>query len=369
MLIHAGNASSEFASLMNRYPSLRLAAPDDTHRLAEFFNTTAMSAGQLSIGFIRGTDFFSLLALQAERYAALVCEENGVIVGVGALSMRHAFVRGKLIPVGYLQDLRLSPQAKTKTRQSLYACFTEFVRLSPQWEDFNHCSVFLTAILDDNTLARAALSRASFPLEYCRLASYKAHLWPKVPGLGKLLPTQARESSGHEEKLMSFYKDSLGSLAFDLSCSDIARLLPHAVPVTLENERLGLVAACLLVNTDSERRLRVHYSPIGRAMETSGTYITAARVARTVGAEQKEAVMKELLAKAMMSSLRMKGSFTGLIEIQDAPLPLPFLAARAHYSVAGSLYRVFHPEHTQLADFSSGFLRPAHRAAFEWILS
>ncbi|MEY4064548.1 MAG: hypothetical protein RIR26_756 [Pseudomonadota bacterium] len=369
MLIHPGNASPEFAAHMARYPGLRLARPDDSQRLSDFFNTTAMSAGQLSIGFVRGSDFFALLALQAERYAALVCEENGMIVGVGALSMRHAFVRGKLTPVGYLQDLRLSPQSKTKTRQSLYACFTEFVRLSPQWDDFNRCSLFLTAILDENTPARAALSRASFPLEYSRLASYKAHLWPKLPGLEKLLPVKTNVETGHEEKLLHFYKETLGTLAFDLTLDDVSRLLPRAVPVTIEKEGQGIAAACLLVNTDEERRLRVRYNPVGRSLETSGTYLTAVRVGRSVAAELKDGVMKDLLAKALKTSLRMKGSFTGIIEMQDGPVPFPFLAAQSHYTVSGSLYRVFHPEHTQLADFSAGFLRPAHKASFEWIFS
>ena len=368
MLIDSSNATPQLRALTERYSGLRLATREDNQAIAEFINSTSMTSGQLSVGFTRGNDYFSLLSLQADRYSALVCTENERIVGVGAFSTRKAIVRGNQTEVGYLQDLRVSHSVSHRVRQNFYKCFADFVKVSPQLEDFNHCGLFLTAILDENHPAKAALSRQSFPLEYSRLMGYTAHVWPKPPGLHKVLATPTQLSDASFNELLGFYKSNLGSLAFDLTCDDIVRLRDHSTPIVLiENGQI--IAACLLVNTPHERQVRAVHKKTHLKFESSGTYISAFRISKSIAPEQRQEVRQQLLAKALQTSLQLPGLFTGLIVMDEESSPLSTLNRICDFKVGGSLYRVFHPEHSNLPEFSSGFLRPAHIPAFEWVFS
>ncbi|MBM3383270.1 MAG: hypothetical protein FJY29_12670 [Betaproteobacteria bacterium] len=368
MLIHPGNASPEFRTLFDRFPGARLARPDDSAALSNFFNATAMSTNGFNFGFTRGEDYFSLPSLQSDRFATLVCEENNSIVGVGAVSMRKGFVRGKKQSICYLQDLRLIPTASARMRQTLYALFCEFVRVCPSLSDFDNCSVFLTAILNDNAAARSALSRPSFPLEYVRLAQYKAHVWPKLSLWPKHAHRAEMNLNSKETALLAFYESQLGKLGFDLTTDDIIRLQNHSTPVVVERNA-EIQAACLLVDTSAERRIRSQYAPLGWAIETSGTYITAFRVKRSASHLERASLERTLMRKALRTSQGLPGNFTGFIETENALHKGGAWRTKIRFSIAGGLYRVFHPEHLRLDNFQNGFLRPAHTAAFDWVMS
>lgn len=367
MLIHTDMASPEVISLFKAFPNVRLANHADGELLARFVNETSMSAGTLRIGFTRGHDYFSLMNLQGEKYAALVCEEHGRIVGVGAVTFRRASVRGKTKTVGYLQDLRVSGLAHHKTRIQFYQCFSELVRLCPRLPEFDYCSVLLTAILDENHPAKAALSRSSFPLEYTRLSGYEAHVWPKASVARVLRTHQDARPDPKKEELLKFYQDELGRSSFDLTLNDIERLLGHAQTVVLR-EQDKIVAACLLVQTEKERQLRSSLRNQNYSFEHSGTYITALRLNRRTSSQQEDILYRRLINQAWQQSLKLPGIFTGLITAAGAPFQLSWLQNLFCINVKGSLYRVYHPEHTQLADFSDGFLRPNHVPALEWVL-
>ncbi|NBW83502.1 hypothetical protein EBR21_17280, partial [bacterium] len=117
------------------------------------------------------------------------------------------------------------------------------------------------------------------------------------------------------------------------------------------------------------RKLLVKQSKLGREFETSGTYITAMRTAKGLSAEKAVLVKKELLKKALAASGRLPGVFTGFIETENNPLPVGGFHRLVDFKVEGSLYRVYHPEHTTLPEFAKGFLRPAHIPAFDWVFS
>ncbi len=368
MLIHPANASSDFQTLFERFPGTRLACPEDSRALTNFFNSTAMNADGFNFAFTRGEDYFALPNLQSERSATLICEENNSIVGVGAVSMRKGFVRGKIKPIGYLQDLRLAPAASARTRQSLYGLFCEFVRICPNLPDFENCAVFLTAILNDNSAARNALSRPSFPLEYTRLSQYQAYIWPKIPSVAGFLSKARTNEDTHWKLITDFYESQLGKMAFDLTIEDILRFQSHAVPVVIETNG-EIQAACLLVDTTRERRICAQYSPLGWSIDSSGTYITALRVKRSLSAAQRITFERLLMSKALRFSNRLPGNFTGFIETENSLQSTPSWRARLRFSISGALYRVFHQEHTKLDDFHAGFLRPAHSSAFEWVMS
>ncbi len=369
MLVHSENASPAFRELIGQFKGMRLAHESDAQALAHFINDTSMSAGQIRIGFTRGEDYFALLRLQADKFAALICEEEGQIVGVGALTVRSTTLRGRVVNVGYFQDLRVAPNASARTRQTFYNCFTEFVRVCPQLEDFDRCSFFLTAILDDNMPARSALSRTSFPLEYTRLTHYTAHLWPKVPLVGTLLSKFGKpNTSGLSPELMTFYKEQLGRLAFDLTLTDLERLAEHATPIEI-CENNDIIGACLLVQTDKERQLRTEHAGLHFGLSSVGTFITALRTARKLSPEKGLLVKRKLLNKALRESARHPGLFTGYIESDENLLRPSLLQSLSGYRTRGSLYRVFHSEHTTLPAFTNGFLRPTQAICFEWVYS
>lgn len=365
MLIEPNHYSSELKTLLELFPNVRLATAADACALAAFFNDSSMSTGNIQIGFTRGEDYFSLLRLQGEKFAALICEEEGHIVAVGALTLRKAFVRGRIQTLGYLQDLRVSNSAKQKTRVQFYQFFSEFIRVCPSLPEFDHCALFLTAILEGNLAAKSALSRAAFPLEYTRLVRYTACTWPKFPG--SLIPQSEmpRQASFSKDELISFYQQQFGQCAFDLTTDDIERLLEHSFPVLIYTKGI-LQAACLLVQTDSERCMRMGLQGVRRKFDAPGRYIFALRVAKQNSPQEEWVLRNSLIRKALFTSMRMPGLFTGFVSDSDFRLsfPLKFTSIQ----VQGSLYRVYHPEHAQLKGFSDGFLRPNHAPALEWVL-
>lgn len=367
MLIHAATASAKMRDLTSRFTGVRLATPDDAQALARFINETSMNKGKLRIGFNRGDDYFALLRLQGEKFSALVCEQDGQIAGVGALTLRQASVRGRKVTLGYLQDLRMAATVTQRTRQNFYQFFSEFVRLCPQFEEYDNCSLFVTAILDDNRAAKAALSRSAFPLEYTRLSQYTAHMWPKIPTLRRLTGT-ARMQNSHEDEVSAFYAQELGRRAFDLTTDDLARLKEHSSSVVLKDGG-GIVAACLLVQTDQERVLQAKHTGINFKLNAAGTFITALRVAKGLAPERATTAKQQLLGLALRESRKLNGLFTGYIETANDPLRMSHLQNLGSYKTQGSIYRVYHPEHSVIPEFSAGFLRPSHVAQFDWISS
>lgn len=367
MLISMEMVSSEVSALFKKHPNVRLASLDDAGPLARFYNETIMNTGRLQIGFNRGTDYFSLLRLQGAKFTALVCEEDGQIVGVGAVAFRKSTVRGISKTIGYLQDLRVSLKAKQRTRIQFYACFSELVRICPTLPEFDCCALFVTAILDENHTAKAALSRTSFPLEYSRLNRYKAHVWPK-PFPTKLRALRQNSSQDRNSKeLIGFYESQLGSLPYDITLDDLERFTRQAHPVVLRSEGI-IIAACLLVQTDLERRLRAALSFRNLQFESSGTYLTALRVSRKATSHTEMQIRQTLIKKALRESFHLPGIFTGYISSEDGAPELTWLQSRLSAQVGGSIYRVYHPEHTKIPGFTDGFLRPSHVPVLDWVL-
>ncbi|MEY2988632.1 MAG: hypothetical protein RJB13_2153 [Pseudomonadota bacterium] len=364
MLIEPSKTSSDLNVLLDAFPTIRFATAGDAGPLADFINSSVMTTTHLQIGFTRGDDYFSLLRLQGEKYATLICEENGKIEAIGALTLRKAFVRGKKQTVGYLQDLRVSSSAPQKTRVQFYKFFAEFIRICPSLPEFDHCALFLTAILEGNVAAKAALSRAAFPLEYTRLAHYTAYTWPRLPGtlMPQLLVREKTNIS--KDELMSFYRKQFGPFAFDLTTDDIERVWNHSHPIIIQTSR-QLQAACLLVQTDSERCLKMGLNGLRHKFDGTGRYIFALRVAKQSSPQADRKLKNTLIHKALLTSLRMPGLFTGFVSDSVHGLSRPL--NMSSIQVKGSLYRVHHPEHTRLKGFSDGFLRPSHTPALEWV--
>jgi hypothetical protein len=193
-------------------------------------------------------------------------------------------------------------------------------------------------------------------------------MWPKPGSMGKWLRLGNDSDVYLTDEIREFYGTQLGQLAFDLTLDDIERLSSHSRPVVLR-EGNEIVAACLLVQTDTERRLHAEHSNFNLKFDSSGTFITALRISKKINPEKAALTKRKLIGKSLRTSMALKGLFTGYIETDEDPLQLSPLQGLICYRARGSLYRVFHPEHTQLPSFSNGFLRPNHTPSFEWIFS
>jgi hypothetical protein len=368
MLVHEQNASQEFRTLFAKFPGMRIAAPEDNAEILAFLESNSMSTGGIRVNFLRGKNYFDLFDRQAEIACAVLLERQGKILGLGALSARHAFVRGRSTMVCYLQDLRLSPSTSREDRVLFFKLISEFVRVSPHLLDFGRCTNFLSAILSGNGNAKHSLSRPQFPLEFTKLMGYQACIWPKVP---RALPLQKmlKASQPAHDELLEFYANALGTRAFDLSTDDIIRQLDRAQPVVIR-EDARIIATCLLTHTNNERSIDVALPHFDIQLPGRlGIYIFAPRVSPKIERRRLQRVRDSLLMKSFFEAQFLDGHFIGMFKLDgEAKLPVP-LSLMPHVRVPGELYRVFHADHASQPGFCDGFLRPDHVPGFEWVLS
>jgi len=362
------NASPELLRLFASYPMLSVAAPTQGKELAAFMEEHSMSTDAWDVTFTRGVNYFGLLAVQGERSLTMcIRSETDTLLAVGSLTIRSSFIRGKQVLVGYLQDLRVSRAVSASLRQKYYEFFTEFIRLSPHLPDLGFCKFFYTAILSSNAPAKAALSRERFGLEYTRLFSYQAWVFPNVPGLGFLASLRSFDVPTKEE-VFAFYKAELGSSMYDVDLKDIERIWDYAKPLCLRENGEG-IAFCFLVDIHLLREMKVGFKKINLTLSLATTQVFGLRVAKKVSHKRKSQVKSALLKQAILKSYSLKSHLLGYIQVEnDIDIgSSPLFASKI--VTKGDVYRVFHPEHAQLDGSVDGFLRPAHTGAFEWVLS
>lgn len=154
----------------------------DNQNLLEFFDQFSMSGTQLRLRYLRSPDFFSFLQDQSKEFFVFIYENpKGDILGVGTLSLRDAYLHGKQIPLGYLGDLRI------KTDRKLAVVWRQFyaslLQKASQIQELRGCQHFITAVLDDNPIARNALiEKSSAKFKYIPLFHYEmVNLLSKFP--------------------------------------------------------------------------------------------------------------------------------------------------------------------------------------------
>jgi hypothetical protein len=196
--------------------------------------------------------------------------------------------------------------------------------------------------------------------------SYTAHAWPKLPAHFLQFGKKREVSEGEINELVEFYSQRRAGYAFDLTQSDIERLLTHAHPVVIRSEG-EIVAACLLVQTHSERCLMLRYDGLANSWRGSGLYISALRLSGRLSARDEKILRNRIIRKALWVAAHLPGAFVGFVNESRSSTELSADLNGTSVHTQGSLYRVYHPDHTQINDFSNGFLRPSHGAALEWV--
>lgn len=142
--------------LLSRHPGVRRAGPADNERLLAFFESAPMRTTGFDVRYVRRPDFFRLLRYQGDRAHVVIGEEpDGTLAGVGTLSLRPGWVRGRPTTVGYLGDLRVRPG---RVRSALWRrVFADLLAHAHEIDELADCEHWTTAILDENRPARRAL--------------------------------------------------------------------------------------------------------------------------------------------------------------------------------------------------------------------
>ncbi len=139
------------ASTVSSFPGCRLATRADNERLVRFYDRQAMGTSAFEVTYQRAPDFFRLLDHHADESLVFIHEgKGGELDGIATLSLRPGYVGGEPAMVGYLADLRVLPDRQVlRLWRGLYG---EIVRAAAA----RGCH-FITAMMEDNTLARSAL--------------------------------------------------------------------------------------------------------------------------------------------------------------------------------------------------------------------
>ena len=160
-------------ALLSRYPGFQLATEADNFDILRFFDQTAMNAAKLNLRYERKPDFFRFLKFQSDRSLVFIArDERNELGSVATVSIRPGYVGGHKENVCYLGDLRIGMNRRIVLNwRKLYS---EIIHHAPDLRELGNSRSFITSIIDDNKLARAALvqsKKAEF--EYRHLSSYK----------------------------------------------------------------------------------------------------------------------------------------------------------------------------------------------------
>jgi hypothetical protein len=137
-----------------------LATPSDDMELRKVLHETPM-AGAVQIAYLREPSFFEALQVEGRYNEVLIGRDNETerIVGLGTRSIKTAFINGCRSPLGYLSSLRLAEEYRGGTN------LARGYRILRQWHQDGRTKLYVTTIMEDNTVGRQILTsgRAGLP--------------------------------------------------------------------------------------------------------------------------------------------------------------------------------------------------------------
>jgi len=162
-------------SFFTQYPGIRIATKDDSKKILDFYDNIPMDTTDVLLQYIREPNFFSFLEYQgSEVFVFLLENKANQIAAVGTLTIREGYVKGKLVRIGYLSDLRVHLKRLEKgilrTWKRFYGDLVENSKELPE----TRCDYLITAIMASNKIAKRSLvnqSKNSF--HYEKLCDYK----------------------------------------------------------------------------------------------------------------------------------------------------------------------------------------------------
>jgi hypothetical protein len=155
----------DLTQALSKYPSVRLAIPEDNEKLLSFYNQSALSGRSLRLRSVRSPDFFGLLRFQSDRFSVLLDEDSsGKIRGIATLTHRTGYVAGEEREIAYLGDFRIAfDRQAMKVWRGFYGTLLESNKIPT-----------ITCVIDENQAAQNALIRQKRNgFQYELLAPYR----------------------------------------------------------------------------------------------------------------------------------------------------------------------------------------------------
>lgn len=372
MNVEQSQISPGFKSILEEHPAIRLASDSDSDELHAFLNSLPMSMGSVQLNIVRGRDFFSLLRKQGDSYLSFMVTEGSKICGLASVVYRHSYVASRKAVVGYLQDLRLSPNITSALRAQFFSFYAKALQFSAEMPETAFCKFYYSAILKENLLARKALSRAQSPIKYVHFATYASYLLPTLPlqffgqkkkALGQDQTLQAPKLKEQAE-VLAFFELNATRNFLDVTPDDFQRILPNAEVVAVRNEG-ELVAACLLTTSAPDRAYAVKVPSLGLSFEAHGLYPFGITLRRGLTPTLHETFLNKLLTKAILRAQTFEGTFFGMAVPNTGFKPARVLRLLPKVCLEGSIYRVYHRDWPLNSELMSGFLRPSDTLSLE----
>lgn len=150
--IHAELSIPEHASAHATRYLFDLATQEDNLELQQF-GCEAEMPGAIRFSFDRSPDYLAALCVEGRHSEVLVCRENRTrrVVATGHRSIKHAFLDGEAVPLGYLGGLRVEPHARSgKLLAQGYGVLRTL-------HDRRPAHLYLTTVMENNHQAKEVL--------------------------------------------------------------------------------------------------------------------------------------------------------------------------------------------------------------------
>ncbi len=130
----------------------RLATQADNDGILRLMHSIVMP-GDIELIYMKSPDFFKAVETQGfMRQVLVACREDGEIVATGVRALRRATVNGQAQTIGYLGELRISPEARHA--RVLFNGYKAMKALMTDGQALLH----ITTIVEGNRNAKAALT-------------------------------------------------------------------------------------------------------------------------------------------------------------------------------------------------------------------
>lgn len=374
---------TDLQELLAPFPSLRLARPEDNEQILALLAAAPMHAGRLALRYDRSPDWFAHLRGHGRVAAAFVfLYPDGRIGGIAALCPRPGFLQGERVTCAYACELRVAPDYPKDLRRAWHAFYAEVMARAHELDELDRATGLYGAILAGNERASASLTRPDSLVRYTHLADYRtltiyagrlvnrAGLWRaehdrRHDEVAWCTPADRAEletflAAEHRRKLFGY--DFPAELEFRLATWDGLHLADFILV-----RRQGVLVGCAAPWLSSKsRRLVLERLPLllrglagatrvagGRDLRPGQAlvilYLTHLTIATALGPAQRGAVLRLILAQALLSDQAHRAHALALIDF-DADGLTRFLRGFAFQSTRAALFRVHHRDRTAVTD-------------------
>lgn len=378
---------NELAELFHRHPYASLAGPHDNREILDFFDAAPLGGEGLKIRFVRSPDFFSFVRCRSEDGRVFLGRNGaGRLGAMGTLNLRPAYVNGELATVGYLGDLRVTPDRRLARGWREF--YGDLLIEARNMADLGYCRHFLTSVMASNPAALAALVRnGRNPFSYRKVCDYQM-----VNVLGRL-PSQRARVAGLElsvstaadmDALTNFLDGENRLAALGFTRAEWPRRLsawrgfgPESFVIA---RRGGRIAGCLApwspshakrivierlppltrLGFDVLRLARPNIPRQGGELEVS--YLTHLQITHEEPIEERRRIFRAMLDFAIDEKLAGEASLLSFFDDLSAPLmpaSMPYLLQRSEMA----LYLVTPRSGKDSADGELGRLPPGFEIA------